>query len=354
MSRRGSVAQVGAVASLNGVRVAAPSDARVVGEYLEWRIGDDWEAGLPAEGCLSAFAALADQTDGRAFARFARRYGVLGIVPNGAMNGRPGCSTGDAFPPHAGEGADAWFQEPLAGWRAYASHARAVLALATALQSMERIDPYRVLLAAGFARSTLSRRVDSDHPLTDEDRTFWGRFGYLGLPMVINNLERVGSADPSVTAYSVAAPGARQRVWFGHHVAKTWLAHAAIAPDIAWTGGTPRVTLTMSDFSVRSGWHLWPENTLVSVLAVQLAAALCSEAGLVPCEVCAVPFEKHRVPRCPACRREARNRRSARDMGRSRARRTLSPTPNLTPFLTPKPVDDHGPSRTVERGNSAD
>jgi len=277
---------------------------------------------------------------------FARSYGVLGLLPDG----RPGIAATDPhssdFPPHHGEGADAWFREPLAGWRAYADHALAIVVLAAALRRGERIDPYTTLLAAGFDRRYLRLQIDDDHPLTDDDRLAYGRLGTFSLPELVENLKRVGSEDWATEGYPVGGQAAQQRVYFGHYVGKTWLKHGSLSPDISWQQGPARLTLARSNPWLSSNLSAWPEDSLFSVLAIQIASEVCADHGLVVCEDCGALLRKERSPRpdqplrCSECA-EAIHRKQKTDAARRRRarERATRATPIATPFSTPKPVD---------------
>lgn len=343
-----------ASSSLAGVRCPVPERVRLRGDWLEWRLGSarGWREGQPAEGALRAFLGLSGGAvaDG-AFVAFARRYGVLGLTVDG-LPGVAATDPGASFPPRAGEGAAAWFREPIAGWRGYADHAKAVLLLAAALRTGRRLDAYATLLQAGFDRADLLVRVGPDHPPRP-----YGRFGTFGLVPLVHNVDRVGSEHWTTAGYPDREPAARQRRWLGHHVAATWLAHGALAPDLTWDGGPARMTLARSNPWLAPNRSVWPDDSLFAVLAVHIAESLTA-GDLSACEDCGALFAKARAPRpdqplrCPACAAAAHRRQKADAARRRRARERAAATPPPTPKLpqSPRTPADGGGRGSEETG----
>ncbi len=290
---------------LDDVRVMVPTDVRVSNGSLLWRLGDGpgWVTGELDSGALSAFTRLAHEADDEPFGEFARRYGVLGLLPDG----RPGTVT-QTFPPHMGSGEDAWFSEPLDLWRRWAICAHATLALAAALRGDVRIDPWEVLYRAGFSSKQLRPTQYPSNWLID-------------LPMLILNVTEEFDHEAKC---SKPRSLIHQRLWLGHHVARTWLGQAALAPDVMWTETIPRATLALSRWFIQPGLGPWPENTLFSVLAVQIAAAICSRHYLATCD-CGEVFERKTSPRadqplrCPACARAVHREQKTRSAAKRRA-----------------------------------
>lgn len=335
MAKRKELASsLAATMSLQDVKAPTPDSVNSQDGRLLWRTGDAWEEGGPAVDALPAFARLAEADDDGAFVKFARRWGVLGLLQDGS----PGVLSGE-LPPVDDPDKDASRKlhvEPIAGWRGYARHAKACLYITHALQTAsDRIDAKRELVNAGFPGSSLAGRVGHGHPLTEDDRLVWGRFGRLSLPRLIGNLDQVGGRpDDSLTAGARAAfwerpPLDRQREWFGHHIAMTWLAFGRISPGIEWTGKGPRLSLSLHNWQLQLGTpSAWPPNPLVSILAAQIATSVMF-GKLTPCDHCGLPFTAARDKTCPACRYQEDRERHRVYMAKKRASVRGSTTPKL-------------------------
>jgi len=254
---------------------------------IEWALGnaddgwwrDGWRADRaqaseplpsPRLSCLNQFIRLADDPDERRFLLFAQRYGVLGLCPvpegerfNGVRFGDPSAlehwypgvrdkGVPPRVDPDATEG-KRWYWEPIAGWRAYAREARAILRMAQHVRIHGRKEP-----------------LPSD-----------------------NRLSQYNLGDAESSLHEVVAS-------FAHN----WLKNAGITVTLSWlqgqparlvlsTGGAagpskhPQVSGLVTDPLAQLGW---PLHNLFGTLALQLAGALCADDRLVQCARCGTIF----------------------------------------------------------------
>ncbi len=292
-----------------------PYALRLSPGHIEWTLGDlasneprhGWHSGWRADGChppkfapvpedvcLMAFMRLADEQDEGQFLQFAQRYGVLGLChaqneESRQINGvqfwvgdegsnlqewYPGIRDGSLPPTIEPENVDApdarikWYREPIAGWKAYARQARAVVQIAFTLQQGQR---------AGTEGWQCFYEDKDAHRLAYE------------------NLEG-------------------QRGVLAHMVSRRWIENAGISLQLhSYSDGVPRLSLETGGFYGprvkrpkvedqniyrQDGLALgWPRHSLFSTLALQLIAVVYANDRLVQCAQCSTIFPrqgKHR------------------------------------------------------------
>jgi hypothetical protein len=243
-------------------------------------------------GCLFAFRSLADATDGRELVRFAKRWGVLGLLPE--MR---------SLSP-----TEHVYSEPIEEWRACAREIRGILRLARSLTENKLGD------------------------LAD-----W-RDAYRGQPDQVPHWRK--RHYPSFTG-DVLLRYERERF---AEVVTQWLQASRAYPQYRWNPGKPPAltlgfpddaffwdmerfngfmrrerTQTMTDVwtGFRHEQPLFRPSGLLAVLSLQMAAVLTSKAGVKVClrcdkEISPVDAKRPgRIKHCDDCK-VAINRERAR------------------------------------------
>lgn len=242
----------------------------------------------PGPQMLERFVSLADASPA-SILEFARQWGVLEICEHGLPRSHNPCRPGQqmyrrvtwCYPLgwyERGKGYDCW--EPLAAWRQFSRHARALLNIAAQLHQGQvgRLEDWRIVY------------------------------------------ERSGSPRP--------APWWEQDVqiekWKVANVVNEWLELGNVRLRARWDEAGPSVTLA--------------GGGLFGALACQLLLTISRTDGLAICSACGVPYVPHRRPvakrrrYCEACGRRAamrdssmeyrrRNRQRERGEGRQRKSR---------------------------------
>ncbi|MGI8688667.1 MAG: hypothetical protein ACR2M3_08815 [Thermomicrobiales bacterium] len=323
-----------------------PHALRLSPGHIEWTLGDashhGWRGGWRADGyhppnpalvpedvCLTAFMRLADEQDEGQFLQFAQRYGVLGLCPTQNEESRkingvqfraggernelqewyPGIRDG-SLPPRAiiePENVDApdawmqWYREPIAGWRAYARQARAVMQIAFTVRDGQR---------AGREEWQCFYEDKDAHRFADADLE--GQRGVLA-----------------------------------HMVSRRWIENAGVSLQLhSYNDGIPRLSLETGGFYgpraarakveeqniyKQDGLALgWPRHSLFSTLALQLMAVVCANDRLVRCAGCGMifPYQGKQRPRTDqphycstACQDEASREDKREYAARQRAKK---------------------------------
>lgn len=299
---------------LDGVRLAVPGHLRLVGtgasSSLDWSIDDGWTPGEPVADALTAFLRLANADDPRVYVRFAERFGVLGIQADGRP-GDPGASPG--LPSPVEEDGVRWHLEPLAAWRVYARHARAVVILGDALRrrvpALGPINAGKVLRDAGMG---------DDAPLETLPPAMAGIVVRYGTRSLVHNLDRAGEHGLDV-----------QRELLAHVVTSRWLDRSHLTPRLTWGGEAPGLDLDVTSFMGRSDdAGPWSPFALFSVLAGQLVAALSNAGRYARCSICGEFYmqsdRRARLDRSrfcgDACQLQGERKRKRESAARRRAR----------------------------------
>jgi len=287
-----------------------PYTLRLSPGHIEWTLGDlgskeprhGWRSGWQADGrhppdparvpedvCLTAFTRLADEQDEGPFLQFAQRYGVLGLCHaqnegsqkingvqfwagdegNDLQEWYPGIRDG-SFPPvvepenvNAPDARIQWYREPIAGWRAYARQARAVMQIAFTLQ-----------------QGQCARREEWQCFYEDKDAHL------------------LADADLE-----------NQRGVLAHMVSRRWIENAGISLQLhSYNDGVLRLRLETGGFYgprakrlkvedqniyTQDGLALgWPRNSLFGTLALQLIAVVYANDRLIQCAQCATVFPR--------------------------------------------------------------
>jgi len=293
-----------------------PTHVRAGTARIEWGVARDaddnlWANGAPAAECLWEFVRLAGSSDTDNFVRYASRYGVLGLTRDAI----PG--TADGVRARAIEGEVSWFWEPVEAWRAWAIHAKATLALASALQAGDLIDPFQVLLAVGidagepddiaFAAEIAQRNAPDFEPGPDETMAYWEMVNSTLSPwwlarFLSDPLEEFGGDTVGTQRQAIAIM-----------LTSLWLEYSRLTPQVQWGDGPPQVTLTshrsviVMDVPDRFGW---PYGSLFPILASELVAVITDQTPIATCARCRtlrptqIRVRPDRLVYCTSCRRE--------------------------------------------------
>ncbi len=299
-------------------RLAVPRRIRLVGDgtsaSLHWSIDGGWQHGEPVMDALTEFLRLVSADDPRAFLRFAERFGVLGIQEDG----RPGDPKGSpGLPSIVEEEGVRWHVEPLAAWKVYARHARAVVILSEALRrqvpALGPIDAERFLRDAGMR--------DDDPWKTLPSAMVRFAVGYA-MGNLSHNLNRAREHGLDV-----------QRVSLATAVTSLWLNRSHLTPRLTWEGDAPVLDLDVTTFMGQSDdAGAWSPFALYSVLAGQLVAAISNAGRYARCSICGefyMPGERRaRLDRSRFCSNDCQlqgdRKRKRESAARRRARERAS------------------------------
>lgn len=307
---------------LHTLRMAVPAAVRVDGDTVRWTLDDGWGDGGSADGALAAFLDLGNESGGDV-AAFVRRWGVFGTLPDGALCLR----RGGTFPPHkSGPDGTLWFCEDVAHWRAYARLARAILAIAAALRDAgRRIDPATVLGRAGLL------------PPGDGPEPLWMHERGVSMQSLAYNLTRafrpIGPSQDKTLD--------EQRLWLGGFLSSFWLAPAGVLPVVTWDGSGPAFGLSLDQYTGMGpgvAWGSFGVAPLFTVVAVQLAARVCSRDRLTVCERCGLAYvaEHPRQRYCEGCRSTANREANTAKQRRWRQRKQAQSLSQLPPQKIPQ------------------
>jgi len=263
----------------SALRYRVPAAPRVIldpdgSEWIEWVDSDEPRALSPATGnCLSAFVRL-DRAASHQLLAFATAWGPLhdsGFEEVGLDDVDDDQLQRWRFTERIGTRV----REPLDGWRSRARQLAAILHGAASLQRGE--------------------------PIGAQDRTCMLYGGYLGpdgsrrIGAVVDNLYREGSQRVLLTDIASIDEQGRTLAM----LAAEWMPPSDLALRPEWD--TDRRSASIG---IRFTAQLKP---LVTVLGIELAAALSSPVGLWSCGGCGYSYTPERVPRrdrrrfCPTC-----------------------------------------------------
>lgn len=273
-----------------------------------YRPNDRWHGfveGGSAENALWEFQRLSRASDEEIEA-FARRYGVLCILPNG----RPGTDARiqagmGSLPPFEVRDGVEWYVEDIRAWRALAEGMRATIAFALALHESKAIDPEEVI---------------REHDLIDK----WEKFGFTSIKEYRPYLDPwTLMMNPANIAYSLKEVGPdHMRARIAQYISMYWIPAAGLAAILLWEEGRPYMHLSLGG----AGYHLLPENSLFSILVAQMTAVVIS-AGMervARCAICGEMFEpmvkpgRHERSFCPRHKLDGKRERK-REWARRKA-----------------------------------
>jgi hypothetical protein len=253
----------------SALQYRVPAPPRVVceaggAEWIEWVDGDEPRVLSPAPGnCLSAFLRL-DRAASDQLLAFATAWGPLhdsGFEELGLGDKGDDQLHGWRFTERIGTRV----REPLDGWRNRACQLAAILRGAASLQRGE--------------------------PISAQDRTNMLYGGYLGsdgsrrIGGVFDNLYKQGSQRALLPHTASIDEQGRTLAM----LAAEWIPPSDLALRPEWDPDRRAATIGM-----RFTAQLRP---LVTVLGIELAAALSSPTGLWSCDGCGYPYTPERVPR---------------------------------------------------------
>jgi hypothetical protein len=289
----------------------APTWLDASGPVLVWDFDDRERPPVQPSGrILDEFVRLPlvdDEHFPQAVLEFAGKYGTLGLCRHGKPRWHPPSGCINISPAYGWHG---WpYLEPIAWWRRYTRHMRALLMVAAQIQSggQGRDEDWDAIIAVN---PPLRPRPDWPDGKVDADE--WFRFQIADRD---HDATRLDFRD--VRWESPEHRPTMERL-FITHAAQTWLQYGKVELDVYWTDNDPHA---------RSHFMLWD---LPAVLAVFFLAAI--QGPLYVCAGCGsasrLDDERQRRPRrgtkfwCGLCGRAAQKRLA--DRRRYLRRKSLS------------------------------